>query len=48
MTECGDYQIISTLFYAYLSYKSTFRQSIVQLNSAVGFHNFSEYEDLKG
>lgn len=47
MTECNDYQTISTLFYAYLSYKSTFRQSIVQLNSAVGFHNFSEYEGLK-
>lgn len=38
---------ISTLFYAYLSYKSTFRQAIVQLNSTVGFRNFSIYEDLK-
>ncbi len=44
---CEDYKTVSTLFYAYLSYKSTFRQSIVQLNSIVGFHNFSEYEDLK-
>lgn len=44
---CEDYKTISTLFYAYLSYKSTFRQSIVQLNSTVGFYNFSEYEDLK-
>lgn len=42
-----DYKTISTLFYAYLSYKSTFRQSIVQLNSTVGFHNFSVYEELK-
>lgn len=42
-----DYQIVSTLFYAYLSYKSTFRQSVVQLNSTVGFYNFSEYEGLK-
>lgn len=45
--RCEDYEKISTLFYAYLSYKSTFRQSIVQLNSAVGFHNFSVYEELK-
>lgn len=44
---CEDYKTLSTLFYAYLSYKSTFRQSIVQLNSVVGFHNFSDYEDLK-
>lgn len=48
--ECENienYGKISTLFYAYLSYKSTFRQSIVQLNSAVGFRNFSVYEELK-
>lgn len=38
---------VSTLFYAYLSYKSAFRQAIVQLNSTVGFRNFSIYEDLK-
>lgn len=44
---CEDYQNISTLFYGYLLYKSSFRQSIVQLNSVVGFHNFSEYEGLK-
>lgn len=44
---CKDYETVSVLFYAYLSYKSTFRQSIVQLNSAVGFHNFSVYENLK-
>lgn len=44
---CEDCQKISTLFYVYLLYKSSFRQLIVQLNSLVGFHNFSEYEGLK-
>lgn len=42
-----DSKILGTLFYAYLSYKIAFRHAIVQLNSTVGFHNFSEYEELK-
>lgn len=42
-----DSELIASLFYAYLSYKLAFRKAIVQLNSTVGFRNFSEYEDLK-
>lgn len=37
----------ATLFYAYLSYKSAFRQQILQLDEQVGFKNFSKYENRK-
>ena len=37
----------ATLFYAYLVYKTAFRQAIVQLNSIVGFQNFANYERNK-
>lgn len=37
----------ATLFYAYLAYKSTFRQHILQLNEQVGFKNFSKFETRK-
>ena len=36
-----------TLFYAYLAYKEYFRHVILQLNTRVGFANFSNYEELK-
>ncbi len=36
-----------TLFYAYLAYKESFRHAILQLNTRVGFANFSYYEELK-
>lgn len=38
---------ISTLFYAYLSYKEYFRSEILQLNGRVGFANFANYEARK-
>lgn len=42
-----DSALVASLFYAYISYKLAFRKAVVQLNSAIGFRNFSEYEDLK-
>lgn len=39
--------IFADLFYAYLSYKSYFRQKILQLNDQVGFKNFAKYEERK-
>ena len=44
---CDDYKNISSLFYAYLCYKIKFRNSILQLNSTVGFYNFTLYEEIK-
>lgn len=38
---------IATLFYAYLSYKSYFRNNFLQLNDRVGFANFASYEERK-
>lgn len=38
---------ISTLFYAYLAYKVSFRNYLLQLNDRVGFANFSFYEERK-
>lgn len=35
------------LFYAYLTYKTLFRQKILQLNEQVGFANFTKYENRK-
>lgn len=37
----------ATLFYAYLTYKTTLRQQILQLNEQVGFKNFSKFETRK-
>ena len=37
----------ATLFYAYLAYKSSLRQQILQLNEQVGFKNFSKFESRK-
>lgn len=37
----------ATIFYAYLSYKSYFRQQILQLDEQVGFANFRKYESRK-
>lgn len=37
----------ATLFYAYLAYKSSLRQQILQLNEQVGFKNFSKFETRK-
>lgn len=45
--ECSNIDIFATLFYAYLSYKSYFRQLILQLNDQVGFKNFAKYEERK-
>lgn len=36
---------IATLFYAYLAYKTYFRNEIIQLNERVGFANFASYEE---
>lgn len=36
-----------SLFYAYLAYKDHFRHLVLQLNTRVGFANFSYYEELK-
>jgi hypothetical protein len=44
---CDDYKDISSLFYAYLCYKIKFRNAVVQLNSTVGFHNFTLFEEIK-
>lgn len=44
---CDDYKNISSLFYAYLCYKIRFRNSILQLNSTVGFYNFTLFEEIK-
>lgn len=44
---CDDYKNISSLFYTYLCYKIKFRNSILQLNSTVGFYNFTLYEEIK-
>lgn len=44
---CDDYKDISSLFYAYLCYKIKFRNSILQLNTTVGFYNFSLFEEIK-
>lgn len=44
---CDDYKDISSLFYSYLCYKVKFRNAIIQLNSTVGFHNFTLYEEIK-
>ena len=38
---------IATLFYAYLAYKTYFRNAIIQLNERVGFANFASYEERK-
>lgn len=38
---------IATLFYAYLAYKTYFRNEIIQLNERVGFANFASYEERK-
>ena len=43
----GSNDIFAELFYAYLSYKSYFRQKILQLNDQVGFRNFAKYEERK-
>lgn len=45
--DSDDRAEISTLFYAYLCYKTTFRQALVQLDSSIGFHNFTLYEKIK-
>lgn len=44
---CDDYKNISSFFYAYLCYKIKFRNSILQLNSTVGFYNFTLFEEIK-
>lgn len=46
-TGCDDYKDISSLFYAYLCYKIKFRNSILQLNTTVGFYNFTLFEEIK-
>ena len=38
---------IATLFYAYLAYKTYFRNAIIQLNERGGFANFASYEERK-
>lgn len=38
---------VASLFYAYLAYKSYFRNEILQLNERVGFANFASYEEKK-
>lgn len=40
-------QDVATLFYAYLAYKIYFRRQMLQLDSRVGFLNFSYYEEKK-
>lgn len=44
---CDDYKDISSLFYAYLCYKIKFRNSVLQLNTTVGFYNFTLFEEIK-
>lgn len=40
-------QFISSLFYLYLLIKNEIRQILVQVNEAVGFENFNQYEHRK-
>lgn len=47
LKECDDYKELSSIFYAYLCYKTEFRNSIIQLNSNIGFRNFSIFEEVK-
>lgn len=45
--DSDEYADMSTLFYAYLSYKNYFRNELMQLNDRVGFANFASFEERK-
>lgn len=45
---CGDVDAnMASLFYAYLIIKTDFRSQIIQLNDAVGYANFADYQGRK-
>lgn len=45
--DAPNMKFISTLFYLYLLIKNEVRQILVQVNDAVGFENFNQYEHRK-